>query len=65
MANTKTPASGFKKFTIVVDPSLVIITTYLVSLINVLEWRRRFLKKYINVTLFAPKVTPPPPLFWG
>ena len=40
-----------------VDPSLVIITLYLVCLINAWE-QRRFLKIYINFTLFTPKLTP-------
>ena len=37
LAQKKTPAPGVKKFTIPVDPSLVIITTYLVCLIYALE----------------------------
>ena len=49
------------KFTILVDPSLVIITTCLVCLINAWEWRR-FFKKHINFTLFTPKL---PPLWVG
>ena len=42
---TRTPAPGVMKFTFLVDPSLVIITTYLVCLIYAWELRRRFLKK--------------------
>ena len=56
--STRTPAPGVMKFTILVDPSLVIITTYLVCLINAWEQRRRFFKKYINFTLFTPKLPP-------
>ena len=50
---------GVMKFTILVDPSLFIITTYLVFLINTWEQRRRCFKKYSNFTLFTPKL----PLF--
>ena len=50
------------KFTILVDPSFVIITTYLVCLIYAWELRRRFLKKYSKLTLFTPKL---PPLWVG
>ena len=46
------------KFTILVDPSLVIITTHLVCLNHAPELRRRFFKKYINFTLFTPKLPP-------
>ena len=52
----KTPAPGVMKFTILVDPSLVIITKYLVCLINAWEQRRRLFKKYINFTLFTQKL---------
>ena len=45
--STRTPAPGFMKLTILVDSSLVIITTYLVRLINAWELRR-FFKKEIN-----------------
>ena len=54
--STRTPAPGVMKFTILVDPSLVIITTYLVCLINAWEQRRGFFKKYSNFTLFTPKL---------
>ena len=47
------------KFTILVNPFLVIITTFLGCLIYVLQLRRRFLKKYSN---FTPKL---PPLWIG
>ena len=47
------------KITILVDPSLVNITIYLVCLIYVLELRRRFFKKYINFTLLTSKLPPP------
>ena len=50
------------KFTILVAPSLVIITTYFVCLINAWEERRRLLKKYSNFTLFTIKL---PPLWVG
>ena len=42
----------YVKLTILVDLSLVIITTYL-------EKRRRIFKKHINFTLFTPKITSP------
>ena len=42
--STRTPAPGFMKLIILVDPSYVIITTYSVRLINAWELRR-FLKK--------------------
>ena len=41
-----------------VDPSLVIITTYLVCLIYAFEYRRRFLQKCINLILFTQKLPP-------
>ena len=56
--STRTPAPGVMKFTNWVEPSLVIITTYLVCLIYALDVRRRFLKKYINFTLLIPKLPP-------
>ena len=43
--STRAPAPGVMKLTILVEPSLVIITAYLVCLIYVWEKRRRFLKK--------------------
>ena len=58
---TRTPAPGVMKFTIFIDPSLVIITTYLVFLIYAWE-KRRFFKKCSNFTLFNPKL---PPLWVG
>ena len=39
------------KFTILLDPFLVIISNLRVCLIYAQEWRRRFLKKYINFSL--------------
>ena len=54
---TTLPAPGIKKFTTFVDPFLVIITIYLVCLAHAREWIR-FLKKYINFTLFTPKLSP-------
>ena len=62
MTSTRTPTPGVMKFTILVDPSVVIITTYMVCLIYAWELRRRFLKKYSNFTLFSPKL---PPLWIG
>ena len=59
---TRTPAPEVMKFTILVDLSFVIISTYLVCLIYAWEQRRRFLKKYSNFTLFTPKL---PPLLMG
>ena len=50
------------KFTILEDPSFVIITTYLVCLIYAWELRRRFLKQYSNFTRLTPKL---PPLWVG
>ena len=49
---------GVMKFTILVDPSLVIIIIYLVFLIYALELRRISFKKYINFKLFTPKLPP-------
>ena len=43
--NIRTLALGVLKFKILVDPSLVIITTKLVCLIYAWEYRKRFLKK--------------------
>ena len=48
--STRTPAPGVMKLTILVDRSLVIITIYVVC--------PKFLKKYINVSLFTPKLLP-------
>ena len=53
---TKTPSLGIIKFKILVNPFLVIITIYSVCLTYAQEWRR-FLKKYINLTLFTPKLS--------
>ena len=52
------------KCKILADPSLVIITTHLlvVCLNHAPEWRKDFLKIYINFTLFTPKL---PPLWVG
>ena len=46
------------KFTNLVDPSLVIITLYLFRLKQSVEKKILF-KKYINFTLFTPKLHPP------
>ena len=43
---------------ILVDPSFVIITIHLVCLNHALKQRRRFIKKYINFTLFTQKLHP-------
>ena len=56
------PAPEVMKFTILVDPPLVSITTYLVCLIFAWEQKRRLYKKYINFTLFTPEL---PPLVGG
>ena len=59
----KNPCPRGLKFTIWVDPSLVIITIiHLFCLKYALDQRRRFFKKYINFTLFTPKL---PPLWVG
>ena len=42
--NILIPALGVMKFTILVDPSLDIITIYLVCLIYAWKYRRRFLR---------------------
>ena len=56
------PAPGVMKLTIQVDPSLVIITISLVYLNHAPEQRRRFFKKkYINLSLFTPKLPHTPP----
>ena len=62
--STRIPTPGVIKLTKLVDSSLVIITTYLVSLIYAWELRRRFKKKkkYSNYTLFTTKL---PPLWIG
>ena len=53
----KPPPQGFMKFTVLVDPSLVIITIH--SLYEPCTGQRiRFLKKCINFTLFTPKLPP-------
>ena len=50
--STRTPTPRVMKFTILVDPSLVIITTYLVCLIK--DWeKRRFFKE---IQQFYPKI---------
>ena len=41
---------------ILIDPPLVIITIHLFCLNHFPEYKRRFLKKYINFTLFTPKI---------
>ena len=41
-----------------VYPSLVIITTYLVCLVNAWEKRRSYFKRYSNFTLFTPNYLP-------
>ena len=55
---TRTPAPEGMKFTILVDPSFVIITIHLVCLNHALKQRRRFIKKYISFTLFTRKLHP-------
>ena len=53
----KVPWAEIMKATILVDSSLVIITIHLVFLSHAPEERERFfLKKYINITLFTPRV---------
>ena len=42
MHSTRTPAPGVMKFTTVIDPSMVIISIYLVCLISVPESRNAF-----------------------
>ena len=61
--STRIPAPGVIRFTILVDPSLFIITTYLVCPIHAWEKRSIFLEKYIHKTLFTPKL--PPLGVWG
>ena len=51
------------KFTILEDPSLVIITTYMVCLIYAWELRRRFFKEIQQFYTFYLKITFP--LGWG
>ena len=46
------------KFTILVDPSLVTITTYLICLIKPGRREEFFFKKYSNFTLFTQKLPP-------
>ena len=43
MPNIRTTALGVMKLTILVDPSLVIISIYIVHLIYAWEYRRKFL----------------------
>ena len=45
MTYQKNPCAGVMNLTLLVDHSLVIVTTYLVCLIYAWEWRSRFLKK--------------------
>ena len=54
----KNPCPTVMKFTILamVDPSLFIITVCSMCLIYAQEWRRRYLKKYINFTHFTHKI---------
>ena len=56
--SARTPAQGVMKVTILVDPSLVIITIYLVCLINVLEERRKFLKGIMHFHYMTYMATP-------
>ena len=46
--NIRTPSPGVMKFTILVDPSLVIITLHLVCLFYAWEKRRRIKKKKMH-----------------
>ena len=57
--STRTPVPGVMKFTILVDPSLVIITDAyrIVCLIHAQEKRRRFLEIHQFYT-FTPKSSP-------
>ena len=48
---------GFLKFENMADPSLHIITIYLICLIYAREMKRRFLKKYINFTLYPKSIS--------
>ena len=54
----KNPYPGVMKFTIWVDPFLVIITIYLVCLIYASEERRRFLKGIMYLHYMTYMVTP-------
>ena len=54
----RTPAQGVIKFTILVDPSLVISTLYLVCLIFAWEKRRRFLKEIMHIHSMTYIATP-------
>ena len=54
MATPLHKMTGVIKFTILVQPPLVIITTYLVCL----GVEKKIFKKYNNFTLFAPKLLP-------
>ena len=54
----KNPCPEVMKFTNLEEPSLDIITLYLVCLNHAQEQRRRFLNKYINFRLFTPKLPP-------
>ena len=49
---------GVMKFKILVDPTLVIITTYMVYLIYAREYRRFLKKKYTNFTLSPQNYLP-------
>ena len=55
---TRTPAPGVMECTNLVDPSLVITTIHFVCLNHAPELRRRFFMKYINFTIFNPKLSP-------
>ena len=57
------PAQGVIKFTILVDPSLVIITIYmyLLCLNHAPEERRKLFKEIHQFYTFYPKITSP----WG
>ena len=54
----KNPCPGGHEIYNFVDPSLVMITIHLVCLNHAPEKRRRLLEKYINFTLFIPKLHP-------
>ena len=64
MPEHKNPAQRVMKFAILVDPSLVIITIYLVCL-NHFQKQKRRLKKKQNITFILFTLNLPPPLSGG
>ena len=54
----KPPELGAMKSIISINHSLDIITTHLVCLNHAPKYRRIFSRKYINFSLFTPKLTP-------